>query len=173
MADADVLMNLLATSCPAEILRAVGLRLLICPTISQEAIYLEGILESDEREQIDLFELENEQVLNRLEFEDREIDMSIDLARLVDDGEAEVLSVAVNRGIPMASDDRKARRVALERGVTLLSTPELLHNWQNVSEIPVQRMRLVLNFVHRRSRYRPPPGHSLYAWWMSLLLDSQ
>jgi predicted nucleic acid-binding protein len=170
--DADVLMNLLATGCATEILRALELTLLAGATVSGELLYLESREVTGQREQIDFTPAEEAGVLNKVILEDRELGLVIALAQLVDDGEAEVIAIALTRGIVMATDDRKARRIALERGASLLSTPELLHRWQDLSSVPAQRMTHVLKLVNRRSRYRPPTTHSLYDWWMSLLTRS-
>ena len=167
--DSDVLMNLLATRCAVEILRALNLLLLVPPAVAAEILYLESEEPNGEREQIDLAPLEAAGVLTRIDLTDPELNLVLDLARVVDDGEAEVIAVALTRTLTIATDDRKARRVAMERGATLLSTPEVLHRWQSQAEASAERMSQVLNLIGRRSRYRPRSEHPLYRWWMSLI----
>jgi hypothetical protein len=46
-----------------------------------------------------------------------EIPLYVELAGLVDDGEASTIAVAIKRGLALATDDRKARRVCAERNL--------------------------------------------------------
>ncbi len=46
-----------------------------------------------------------------------EIPLYVELAGLVDDGEASTIAVAIRRGLPLATDDRKGRRVCADRGL--------------------------------------------------------
>lgn len=167
--DADVLMNLLATGCAAGILLALNIVLHVPPTVAAEAIYLEGEDVGGPHEQIDLTELEQRDVLSRVALSDRELDLVVDLARTVDDGEAEVIALALTRSVAMATDDRKARRVAMQRGTTLTWTADLLRRWHDAAAADDSRMAEILQRVTRRSRYRPPPDDSLFTWWMNLI----
>ena len=162
-------MNLLATDCAVEILRALAIVFVVPPTVASEALYRESGTAGDARTQIDLAPLVAAGALRRTALHADEIDRVVELARLVDDGEAEVMAIALARAISMATDDRRARRLATERGVALLSTPDLLQRWQASAAVPSARLRQILALVSRRSRYRPPRGHPLYDWWMSLL----
>jgi hypothetical protein len=162
-------MNLLATSCAVEILGDLGLTLLVPPAVASEVLYLEPLDADGQREQVDLTPLEEAGVLVRLLIEEHEIDLLVELARIVDDGEAEVIAIGLTRKMPIATDDRKARRVASERGTDLLSTPDILHRWESSAAISADRMGETLGLVGRRSRYKPPVGHPLYGWWMALL----
>lgn len=172
--DADVLMNLLATGCAGDILLVLNTEAQVPPTVASEAIHLESN-ESDEvgslREQIDLAELEQRGVLSRTALSDQELDLVIDLARTVDDGEAEVIAISLTRKIAAATDDRKARRIALQRGASLTTTAELLHRWHGTGGVDDARMSEILRRVTRRSRYRPRPEDSLFAWWMTLVAE--
>lgn len=162
-------MNLLATGCAAEILRATNIVLMTPPTVAGEALYLESEEMGGTREQIDLTPLEDAGVLVKVALEDAEVDLVLELARIVDDGEAEVLAIALSRGIDMATDDRKARRVAAERHASLISTLEILHRWESSAGVPHDRMQRVMNLVSHRSRYRPASGHPLYEWWSHIV----
>jgi predicted nucleic acid-binding protein len=168
-ADSDVLMNLLATSCAVEILQTTGLVLMTPPTVAGEALYLESEEAGGTREQIDLTPLESAGVLVKVLLDDLEVNLMLELARIVDDGEAEVLAISLNRGIKMATDDRKARRLASERHASLISTLEILQRWESKVSVAPERMQTVLSLVARRSRYRPALGHTLYEWWSQLI----
>ena len=170
VADADVLMNLLGSGAAAEILQSLDVIFLAPPTVCGESIYLESLLPGGEREKIDLSALVDAGVLIRIDLDDAELDLVVDLARIVDDGEAEVIAVALIRNLSMATDDRKARRTASDRGIAnLLSTPELIHAWSEASRPGNDRLSKVTRSISRRTRYRPPHSHPLHGWWMSYL----
>ena len=167
--DSDVLMNLLATGEVVAILKALRMRLLISPVVDGEAFYLEGEEPGDPREAIDLSPLEMAGVLVRVELSDEELNLVVDLARSVDDGEAEAIAVGSLRGLRVATDDRKARQIATRIGCVLLSTPDVLRAWQQAGSIADDVMTRVLSKVSSRSRYRPPRDHPFYQWWMELI----
>jgi len=162
-------MNLLATGDPVAILRALKTHLLVTPTVVGEVLFLEGETPDSERVRIDLEPLAVAGVLSRVILGEDELELVVRLVRVVDDGEAEVMAVALTRGVRMATDDRKARRIASENGCVLLSTPELLHSWQTAASVSDELMSRVLGSVGRRSRYRPPMHHPLSGWWAELL----
>ena len=163
--DADVLMNLLASECLEEILATLRVTLIVPPTVSNETIYLEGVDDGSGRTLIDLSPLEAAGLISVPELEPDELELVVELAMTVDDGEAEVIALAVMRQLAMATDDRKARRVAEGRSVSLVSTPELLERWQMAGEITPARVGEALRWIERRSRYRPAASHPLYDWW--------
>jgi len=54
----------------------------------------------------------------------------VDLARTVD-GEAATIAIAAERGIPLATDDRKARRVCIElQSAEPMRTLSIMHSTQ-------------------------------------------
>jgi predicted nucleic acid-binding protein len=163
-------MNLLATGSAVAILQALKLVLLIPPTVDGEALYLESENPSGARTLVDLAPLEVAGVLSKVDLSDSEIDLVVELVRTVDDGEAEVIAVGLMRNLAIATDDRKARRVAWQHGGNLLSTPDLLLDWQRTDAIPDDEMAKILALVSQRSRYRPPRAHPLHEWWMGLLM---
>lgn len=163
--DADVLMNLLASGCLEEILTTLGITLLVPPTVSNETIYLEGVDERSGRVPIELSPFEAAGLVSVPELGPDELDLLVELAAVVDDGEAEVIAIAIVRQLTMATDDRKARRVAESRSVALVTTPELLQRWQATASVPPDRVGEALRSIERRSRYRPAVTHALYDWW--------
>ena len=160
-------MNLMATGCAAEILTALEITLIVHPAVAMDAVYLEGRREGEPRERVDLSALSASGLVLEVSLNAAEPDLVVELAASVDDGEAEVIAIAVARQLPMATDDRKARRIAARRSVTVVSTPELLWQWQEASVLPAPRMGEVLQTISRRSHYRPGISHPLYEWWNS------
>ena len=162
-------MNLLASGVAIQILESQAIVFVVTPAVAQEALYLEPLEPDGQRERINLAPLEEAGLLRRVELEDPELELVVGLARVVDDGEAEVIAVAVNRRLPVATDDRKARRVAAEHGVTLQSTPDLVRGWWAALDPPDDTLGDVITRIRRRSRYRPPNTHALHEWWSSHL----
>lgn len=160
-------MNLLATGCAEEILTALQITLMVPPAVFAEAVYLEGGRAGESRTRVDLSPLYASSLALQVSLDEAEPDLVVELAATVDDGEAEVIAIALVRQLTMATDDRKARRIAGQRSVALLSTPELLWQWQEASAIPAKRMGEVLQTISRRSHYRPGISHAFYGWWNS------
>lgn len=161
--DAGVLMNLLATEHIEAILAANGRRGLVCPRTEAEAIYLNPRSPGLPRERIDIEPLVAAGVLARTVLDTFETSTFVRLAALVDDGEAQVLAVAVHRALPAATDDRKARRLAIDLGLSVFSTPELVMAWASRTT-PAESAAAVLD-VEVRANYRPRPSDPLRSEW--------
>jgi len=162
--DADVLMNIVATGRAHEILAAGG-GALLCPQVEAEVLYLEADDEMSPPEPIDLGPLIASGVLERVSMSRSEVDLFVQFAAEVDDGEAQVIAVAVERaGLP-ATDDRRARRLAINRRDEVVGTPEILKHWSDASGAGVEEVRVAIERVERRAHFRPRRDHPLAAWW--------
>lgn len=162
--DADVLMNIVATGRAHEILAAGG-GALLCPQVEAEVLYLEAEDEMSPPEPIDLGPLIASGVLERVSMSRSEVDRFVQFAAEVDDGEAQVIAVAVERaGLP-ATDDRRARRVAMDRRHEVIGTPEMLKHWKDASGVGVEEVRVAIERVERRAHFRPRRDHPLAPWW--------
>jgi predicted nucleic acid-binding protein len=169
--DACVLINLLASGRFEEIAGGCGLRFAIASVAAREALYLRHP-ETGERELIDLQPAIKRGILQILDVESegeklRYIEFALDL----DDGEAESVAIAESRGLGLATDDKKARRIITGRGlkIELWSTCGLLRQWQAKSSIPDSEMALVLENISSRAKYRPKPGEPDFQWWAKRL----
>lgn len=89
------------------------------------------------------------------------------LAVEVSDAEAEAAAIALRRGWTLATDDRKARRVALgiDPGLTLCGTTNILFRWQRQSRRGDGELARVLRSVQERARSCPHRADALRAWW--------
>ncbi len=162
--DADVLMNIVATGRAHEILAAGG-GALLCPQVEAEVLYLEADDEMSPPEPIDLGPLIASGALERVSMSRSEVDLFVQFAAEVDDGEAQVIAVAVERaGLP-ATDDRRARRLAINRRDEVVGTPEILKHWSDASGAEVEEVRVAIERVERRAHFRPRRDHPLAAWW--------
>jgi predicted nucleic acid-binding protein len=163
--DADVLMNLVASGHPSEALAANGRRGLLCPRTEAEVIYLNPRSPGTPREVIDLGPYITSGTLVRTVLDAAETATYVRLAAEVDDGEAQVLAVGLERGLVVATDDRRARRVAARLGVGLLSTPELILVWAAAPQTEAAAVAPAILDIEIRARYRPRTADpSRVAW---------
>ena len=97
-----------------------------------------------------------------------ELDAFVRFAMELDDGEASCLAIAESRGWTVATDDRKARRIASENGIALTSTPELIQKWVNATSPNEATVVELLRRIERFARFRPRRGDPLHGWWVAL-----
>src|SRR3954463_3087739 len=74
-------------------------------------------------------------VLSRCDCEgNEETELYVELAaRIGDDGESMGLAIVKCRGWSVLTDDKKARRIAAEIGVAVLSTPGVMKRWSEIA----------------------------------------
>jgi hypothetical protein len=78
------------------------------------------------------------------------------------DGEAMCLALAEQRKWIVATDDRKANRVAQQAGLTVVSCPELVKAWANAA-VPVQAaLQKVLHDIQVLAQFKPNPSMPEY-----------
>jgi hypothetical protein len=108
-------------------------------------------------------------VLKRCDCEgDEEVKLYIELAaRIGDDGESMGLAIAKCRGWSVLTDDKKARRIAEELGVTTLATPEVMKQWASIASPSAADLSKTLEAIERFSNYRPGPSTVDYEWWIA------
>lgn len=101
---------------------------------------------------------------------DEELQLYVELAaRIGDDGESMGLAIAKCRGWSVLTDDRKARRIAGELGVPVLSTPEILRRWAVAINLDRLELAEVLAMIQRFANYLPGRMTVDYEWWMASL----
>ena len=175
--DAGCLLNLYATYRLLEIAAALPWQLAVVDyVLEHEALYVRTIGAHKEQEEtvpVDLSLLIDEGLLLvvRLETPSEEASF-VELAAVLDDGEAVTGAIALNRGHLVAIDDRKARRVLGEKtsGMRLVSTLDLMHQW--CPSVSVQEVSHALRAMQHRSRYVPGQQDPLYAWWRDMMEGS-
>jgi predicted nucleic acid-binding protein len=121
-------------------------------------------------EPVELDPLFERGVLNRCAIEnEREEDLYVAYALELDDGEAMSLAVAESRGLPLATDERKARRVVRDNcpQLPLISTAEVIHEWAQSRE--ASEIVAAVRSIHYRARFQPSDPDPLAPWWATLL----
>lgn len=167
--DASVLLNLLATRQPAKLIRSLGSQGLVCSAVADEALYIRSERLGEPPELVNLQPLLDTGVLEICELQgDEEYGLYVRYAMNLDDGEAMSLAICAARGHAVATDDRKARRLAsLSHQIELLGTPEILQCWASVEQPDAQQIREVLRRIEVSARFHPNANDPLRAWWDS------
>ena len=172
--DASCLLNLYATDRLIEIAAALFWQLAVADyVLEQEALYVRTIEEQEETVPVDLSPLIDKGLLLVLRLGNPSEEASfVELAAVLDDGEAVTGAIALNRGHLVAIDDRKARRVLGEKapGTRLVSTLDLMRQWGE--SVPVQEVRDALRAMQHRARYIPGQRDPLYSWWRDMMEGS-
>lgn len=147
---------------------------LICEAVRAESLFLRSAEAEGGREAVSLEPYlaagtPAAGTLVALALSEDEEDLFIRYARDLDDGEAMSLAVAERRGLPLATDDRKARAIAARDapGVRLISTAEIVFAWAGGRErgVVAEAVRL----IRERARFIPPAGDPRLAWWLKHL----
>ena len=94
-----------------------------------------------------------------------ELESFIRLAGIIDDGEAACLAIASNRDATLATDDRRAIRVASDLGVPISTTPNLIAEWMNRTSPKRHLVTDVIRCIEQYGRFRPHPNSPDRGWW--------
>jgi hypothetical protein len=82
------------------------------------------------------------------------------------DGESMCLALAERRGWVVATDDRKAIRVARQAGLTVVSCPELVKAWAGAVGPDQATLNEVLQDIQVLAQFMPNPSMPEYQWWV-------
>lgn len=173
--DASCLLNLYATGRLRAISAMIEVQLHIADyVLEQEAIYTwvhDATSGQDEPVPVDVSPLIADGLIHVIDLESRaERATFVELATLVDDGEAVTGALAFHRGCSVATDDRKARRVFGERipSVQLVSTLELLRLWADAGHVADTDLRAAMIAMRSGASYIPNRRDPLYDWWAGI-----
>lgn len=92
---------------------------------------------------------------------------AVQFAVEVDDGEAEALAVAKDRGVLLITDDTAAIRLARMLNIPFETTLDLLHAWSK--DRAADEVRTVLAAVRHRASFAPPRSHPLRSWFLGAI----
>ena len=175
MLDASCLLNLYATGRLRAISATIDVRIQVADyAIEHEAIYTwlrDATSGHDEPVPVDVSPLIAEGLIHIVELErTAERATFVELATLVDDGEAVSGALAFHRGCSVATDDRKARRVFGERipSVQLVSTLDLLKLWTDIGQISDDELRAAMIAMRSGASYIPSSRDPLFEWWAAI-----
>lgn len=168
--DACCLINLYASGEEAGIFQACG-EFYVTDEVRGEALRIRRVDEDDPTrlvsQEIDLGSAIAAGHIQKCQLEGQgELDAFVRFAMELDDGEASCLAIAKSRGWTVATDDRKARRIASENGIVLISTPELIQKWVNAMSPDEATAIELLRRIERFARFRPRRSDPLHEWWV-------
>lgn len=165
--DACVAINLVATEDLVAIGRVLDTTFLMVDQAAVEIGYLrDEVGGSIVQTPIDLEQYSRSDTLQFLSLAEGELLQYVELAAVVDDGEAATIAIARSRGLRMATDDRKARRVCADLG---MAEPRrslgILHAYADAAPLNDQGIRERLIRVRTRASFRPGQSDPDYKWW--------
>ena len=85
------------------------------------------------------------------------------------DGEAMCIAIAEHRNWAIATDDRKAIRVAERAGLTVVSSPAIVKRWADAMQPDQATLCNVLRNIQVLAQFKPNPAMPEYQWWVDEL----
>lgn len=167
--DACVAINVVAAGVDLEELAsASAVRLVMTSVAAAEALWLAPLEPGGDREIIDMGGLVDRGALALLDLLEDELNGFISFAREIDDGEAATFAVASNRGLMVATDDRRAQRLAatIDPPITTVGTTHLLRAWVDANGVSPDHVAEVVRSVEHRASYFPRRDDPHFAWWV-------
>jgi predicted nucleic acid-binding protein len=169
--DTSVILNLIASGHAENMLQSLQAKCLVSTAAAQEVIYIRA---DDPREPVHAVSIDpwigaNLIVLVSAEGRNEE-DLYVRFASELDDGEAMSLAICHSRGYILATDDRKARRLAGSLkpvAAAVLTTAEIVHRWATLTDVKADLLSDTISTVERRARFLPPQGDPFREWWLS------
>jgi predicted nucleic acid-binding protein len=171
--DACCLINLYAADNLTSLLTSLGWEIHVSAHVLAETYY---ILRKDEeqetqlvRQRIDLQPAIDAGLLHPCDVGDgEELELFVQLATTLDDGEAACLAIAKSRSWVLATDDRKAIRLAGTLGVGTVTTPELIKRWADVTRATDAEVGAVPWKIQNFANFIPRRGSAFHQWWSKL-----
>ncbi len=153
-----------------ELPAALGLRLHLPKYVTEESLYIRQLDPVDAtkfvQQRIELASAFEAGSLHHCDLEgENELNLFVQLATTLDDGEAACLAIAKVRGWTLATDDRKGRREAGALGVQVVTTPELVKRWADATKAGDAAVAKVLRAIQDYARFFPHKTMPLHAWW--------
>lgn len=170
--DACSLINLVASGLQlADMATAIEREFIVTTIAAEESLFVGGRSDDHPAEAVSVGALAASGQLTVTSLTPEELVRFVALAKSVDDGEASTLAVALERRIELATDDRRAIRVAGELGVTVLTTPQFMRYWAECSGATAADIRVVLSSVERRGNFFPRRDDPERDWWARIVSE--
>ena len=149
-----------------------GVNLHVPAKVASETLYVMQLDEEDHttliESRIELQPCQAAGLLIPCDFETHEeMELFVQMATQLGDGEAACFALAVKRGWALATDDRRARRFAAESGLTVITTPELVKLWAKHTHASDGDIAVVLQNIQRFACFTPRPNSPESGWWES------
>lgn len=163
--DACVAINLRACGRWRQIFAAAECLPLMPEIALREVLYLFN--DKGEREEAPLSQIEVAGELLSCGLDAYQLEVMLDLAARLGQGEAAAIAVARTRELPFATDDRAAQVAADLAADRLLTTPQLLRGWAESDSPQNNEIAEAIELIETRANFRPRPLDPDFDWWMS------
>jgi predicted nucleic acid-binding protein len=165
--DACITINLVAVGPIHQIANSIGQSCLITRQAANEVGHLRDIIDGETVvTHVDLTDHVQTGAFEIIDLARDEIPLFVELASQVDDGEASTIAVAIKRGILLATDDRKARRLCAERGLAIpTGTVTLIRRYCEAQALDRVHVSHLLQRISSRASFQAPRGDPDLKWW--------
>jgi predicted nucleic acid-binding protein len=172
--DACVAINLAAAASLDQIADTLQVTFVIVAQAASEAGYLRDIVKgATVLTPIGLDKFASSETLEIRELASAELELYLELAAIVDDGEAATIALAIHHRIELATDDRRARRLCAERSVAEpVRTVALLHAYSEAARLKNDEARQMLVQVRDRASFLPARSDPHLKWWNDHIRDA-
>lgn len=165
--DACVTINLVAAGPIEQIAHGVSRTLLVTRQAAAEVGHLRDTTEGEAVIiPVDLTRHVQAGAFEIIDLTASEIPRYVELARLVDDGEASTIAVAIRRRIALATDDRKARRLCAQRGLPEpTGTVALIRQYCDTKALEQADVSRLISRIRNHASFQPPRNDPDLKWW--------
>ncbi len=176
--DACCLINLYASGRIQAIVPACGDDFYLSEEVRRESLSIRQVDPADESlliaSRIDVSPEISSGLIRECRLETKEeIELYVNFAFDVDDGEASSLAIAKSRNWTVATDDRKAIRLASESGIDVITTPELVEHWVKNNKPTDVEISQAIRAIERFATFHPRRSDPMYDWWASMLWNCE
>jgi|GEM_PF-870166 len=172
--DACSLINFYASTFLDSILKHLSVNFYIVEQVINESLYIRRSDESERGFDYEAIVLESYFKSNLLKVvtleTDNEKNLFINLAELLDDGEAATLSIAISRKMQIITDDKKAIQILKQNFPTVqcVTTLDIMKEWSTRNSIEIKEIKRALHNILIHANYLPPQKHHLFNWWKTI-----
>ena len=153
---------------------AFDFKLYLPAKVKEEARY---ILQPDEEDRsklvktkIDLDPIIQAGCLHECNLEgEEEVELFVQTATKLDDGEAVCFAIARSRGWLLATDERPTENLARKHGVRIITTPELVKHWADKTKASAEEVAKILWSIQTYAHYFPRKTLPMHSWWTDLV----
>jgi len=169
--DACCLIDLLASGKTADVLAGTGQKWLLPTAVQAEIRYVRAVDPQNAEQTINL-PVDLQPLFDAKLLESCDVNGQAELERFVSyatrfrsDGDAMCLAIAESRNCTVATDDRKMIRIASDAGIPVVSCPEIMKQWAEVSRASASDINAALHGIERLAQFRPSQSMPCAAWW--------
>jgi hypothetical protein len=163
--DASVAINVYASTAWPEVFEACGLRPVLAWQAARESLWVRD--EDGARLDLSVDELVAAELVEVWSAEGAELELLVQLAARLGDGEAASIAIAISRGLEIATDDIPAQREIERRGLgeRVWTTPRLMRTWASAAQPDRATVQRALVRIRQGASYIPRRDAVEYGWW--------